>query len=223
LEKAVGRIARVVVPCVPHHIIQRGNRRQNVFFCEDDKWYYLKLLKKHGLESGIEYWAYCLMDNHVHLIAVPKYTNSFAVGFGEVNRKYTVRINLREDWRGYLWQGRFLSYPLDGCYLLAAIRYVELNPIRAGVVGKIEDYPWSSARAHILGIPDDLIEKDPLKYEIKDWRSFLSIMPAESEMHQIKKHMQTGRPLGDDSFLSKLENITGRILKPKKRGKRPKG
>jgi len=128
------RIARVVIPDIPHHIIQRGNRRQPVFFSDDDRSAYLDYLCLHAKPAGISIWAYCLMDNHVHLIAVPKHKASFADGFSESQKRYSRRINFRENWRGHLWEGRFKSYPLDEFHLYAAMRYVERNPVRAKIV-----------------------------------------------------------------------------------------
>ncbi|MGZ5495123.1 MAG: transposase, partial [Candidatus Aminicenantales bacterium] len=109
----MSRLPRVVVPGYPHHIVQRGNRRQIVFFQEQDRMFYLRLLRKYGSEAGIDFWSYCLMDNHVHIIAVPKRIDSFSRGLGRAHWKYTLSVNLREDWKGYLWQGRFYSCPLD--------------------------------------------------------------------------------------------------------------
>ena len=109
----MARFARVVVPGCPHHLIQRGNRRQRVFFSDEDKAFYLTLLGRQAERCGISVWAFCLMENHVHVIAVPEAKDSFARGFGEVQRRYTLVINTRENWKGFLWQGRFISYPLD--------------------------------------------------------------------------------------------------------------
>ena len=119
----MARIARIVIPGVPHHIIQRGNRRQDVFFCDEDRKRYLAILLEESGKAGLTYWAYCLMNNHVHLIAVPKDEKGLAKGIGETHRKYTKYINTREKWRGYLWQGRFMSCPLDEKHLYAAVRY----------------------------------------------------------------------------------------------------
>ena len=99
----------------------------------------------------VQVWAYCLMPNHVHLIAVPASSDGLRGAIGEAHRRYTTVINRREGWRGHLWQGRFASYVMDDRYTLAAARYVELNPVRAGLVARAEDYPCSSARAHLLG------------------------------------------------------------------------
>jgi putative transposase len=218
----VSRIARVVIPGIPHHIVQRGNRRQDVFFGDRDRQFYMHLLKKYGNAAGVTYWAYCLMDNHVHLVAVPKSPESFTRGLGVAHWKYTLSINIREDWRGYLWQGRFFSCPLDGRYLMAAIRYVEGNPVRAGLVTRAEDYPWSSARAHVFKHKDPLIEFCPVQHEIKDWSGFISIAVPERELKNLRKSTITGRPAGDLDFVERLETSTGRTLKLMKRGPKPR-
>jgi putative transposase len=216
------RIARVVIPDLPHHIVQRGNRRQKVFFSDQDRQFYMRLLKKYGDEAGVTYWAYCLMDNHVHLVAVPKSPESFTKGLGTAHWKYTLTINIREDWKGYLWQGRFFSCPLDGRYLIAAMRYVECNPVRAGLVARAEDYPWSSAHAHILKQKDPLIRNCAMQDEIKDWAGFLSKAVPECETNNLRRNTMTGRPAGDQDFVERLERITGRVLKIMKRGPKPR-
>src|SRR5580698_4015778 len=127
---------RIVVPDQPHHVIQRGNRRQQVFFYPGDKILYLKLLKEQAAKHCVEVWAYCLMDNHVHLVLFPKTQEGLAKAVAETNRQFTRCINARYDWRGYLWQGRFLSFVMDEAYLLRTLRYVENNPVRAGIVEK---------------------------------------------------------------------------------------
>jgi len=134
----MARLARVVAPGIPHHITQRGNRRQPVFLKEDDYRSYLQLMSQWCSKWRVSVWAYCLMPNHVHLIATPETEDGLARAIGEAHRRYTRMINFRENWRGYLWQGRFASYPLDEKYLLAAMRYIELNPVQARLV-KI---PW---------------------------------------------------------------------------------
>jgi putative transposase len=216
------RIARVVMPGVPHHIVQRGNRRQRVFFSDNDRRFYLRLLRKHAAEAGIAYWAYCLMENHVHFIAVPQKSDSLARGLGAAHWSYTLHVNIREDWKGYLWQGRFFSCPLDGSYLLAAMRYVECNPVRAGLVPRAEEYPWSSASAHVLKRDDPLIEKCLVQDEIKDWAGFLSIPAPEMEIGVLRQNTRTGRPAGNEDFIERLERSTGRTLRELKRGPKPR-
>jgi putative transposase len=216
------RIARLVIPGIPHHVIQRGNRRQPVFFSEGDKSLYLKILRTQGELKGIQFWAYCLMDNHVHFIAVPKFPDSFSRGIGETHRRYTNLINIRENWKGYLWQGRFLSFPLADLHLFACARYIERNPVRARLVQRPEDYKWSSARAHIFTIGDELISKNDPFSSIDDWSRFLRKEEIEEDVSTIRRHSRTGRPLGDENFVRRLEEITGRTLLIQRPGRKPK-
>ncbi len=137
----MARIARVVAPGMPHHVTQRGNRRQQTFFNDDDYRFYQTLMSEWCKANDVEIWAYCLMPNHIHLIAVPKTSDGLKLAIGEAHRRYTRRINFREGWRGHLWQGRFSSFIMDEKYLLACTRYIELNPVRAGFVKNPEDWP----------------------------------------------------------------------------------
>lgn len=219
----MARLARLVVPGMPHHITQRGNRRQQTFFNDGDYAAYLELMSQRCRERGVEIWSYCLMPNHVHLIAVPSTEDGLRWAIGSAHEHYTRRINFREQWRGYLWQGRFASFVLDEPYLLAAARYVELNPVRARLVARPGDWPWSSARAHLSGRDDCLVEVAPLLSMIGDWQAFLESAVPEEELRDIRRHSRTGRPLGDESFLERLEGMVGRALRPQKRGPKPKG
>jgi putative transposase len=216
----VPRIARVVIPDCPHHLIQRGNRRLKVFFSDEDKDFYLTLLKRQIDKHGISIWAFCLMENHVHLIAVPKTKESFAKGIGAAHMKYTHVINTREDWKGYLWQGRFITYPLDESYLYSAVRYVERNPVRARVVKRAEDYHWSSAATHIRSGRHPLLSPCPLEKSIKNWSAYLGQEDDKEEIKEFIRHEHTGRPLGSSNFVKALEELTGRVLAPKKQGRK---
>lgn len=216
----MARMARVVVPHIPHHITQRGNRSQKVFFSDKDKEYYIELLCKHALVWGVSFWAYCLMDNHVHLIAVPEKEESLARGIGDTHKYYTRMVNFRENWRGYLWQGRFSSFPLDEKYLYAAIRYIELNPVRAGIVRRAEDYKFSSASAHVYKKKEMLLSDNFMIKEVKDWKSFLEQGDDKNDAQLFERHSRIGRPLGKIEFIEKLEKITGRILTPGKPGRK---
>ncbi len=158
------------------------------------------------------------MPNHVHLIMVPAEDFSLCRAVGEAHRRYTLRINQRENWTGYLWQGRFSSFPLDNTHLLNAARYIEMNPVRAGLVDKPEKYVWSSARAHLRGEDDCLAKSTPLLDIAGDWRMLLSGGTSREEADKLRLHSRTGRPLGDDCFIEQLEELTGRELKPKKPG-----
>ena len=217
----MARIARVIAPGIPHHITQRGNRRQQTFFCDDDYKAYISLMAEWCLKCHVEIWAWCLMPNHVHLIAVPESENGLARAIGEAHRRYTRRINFREDWKGHLWQERFASFPMDETYLLAAARYVEMNPVAAGIVGNPAEYEWSSAKAHILGVDDKLAKVEPLLSIVGNWKNFLSLS-SEDEMLTFRKHEKTGRPLGKETFIDQLESVMERNLRPLKRGPKPK-
>jgi len=129
-----------------------------------------------------------------------------------------VPLNFRKGWRGYLWEGRFKSYPLDDKYLHAAVRYIEMNPVRAGMVKNAWDYEWSSAQAHILGEEDELITL-PEVLKVRDWKKYLEASISEEEKEALQKHSNTGRPLGSEKFITKLEKMLGRILRPQKGGR----
>ena len=217
----MARMARVVAAHYPHHIAQRGNRRQNTFFCADDYRYYIALMSEWCGKCGISIWAYCLMPNHVHLIAVPESEDGLRRGIGEAHRRYTRFINFREKWTGHLWQGRFLSFVMDEQYLLSATRYVELNPVKAGLVSAPETYLWSSARAHLQGGDDALVKVAPMLQLVNDWHNFLANGISAEEYDVFQKHERTGRPLGSKGFVTGLENVLSRILNPQTGG-RPK-
>jgi putative transposase len=214
----MARLARVVIPGKPHHITQRGNRRQPTFFCDEDYAAYVEWMGHWCHERGVAIWAYCLMPNHVHLIAVPPAQDSLRLAIGEAHRRYTRRINFREGWRGHLWQGRFASFVMDEPYLLAAARYVELNPVRAKLVVAPSDYPWSSARAHIKRKDDGLVEVAPLLELAGNWRRLLNSAVSEEQLRDFRAHERTGRVLGDEDFQRRLEKKLGRVLRRQKPG-----
>lgn len=216
----MARIARAVAAGYPHHITQRGNRRQQTFFCDEDYKVYISLMSNWCKKFKVEIWAYCLMPNHVHIIAVPESEEGLRSAIGEAHRRYTRHVNFREGWRGHLWQGRFSSYPMDESYLLAAVRYVEINPVRAGLVKEPWSYLWCSAHAHLTGVDDNLVKVAPLLEIVKDWRGFLLSAISEKEMEELRKHERTGRPLGNERFVEKLEGALGRILGRQKPGRK---
>jgi putative transposase len=218
----MARLARVVAPGLPHHVTQRGNRRQTVFFSDADYAAYRALVAEHCAAAGVAVWGYCLMPNHVHLILVPPDEDALRRALGETHRRYTRRVNLREDWRGYLWQGRFASFVMDERHLLAAARYVELNPVRAKLVRRARDWRWSSARAHLAGKDDALVAVAPLLALAPDWRAFLAEGPGDDRLEALRRHARTGRPLGSERFIEGLEARLGRPLKAAKRGRKPK-
>ncbi|NTV15630.1 MAG: transposase [Desulfobulbaceae bacterium] len=213
----MARIGRVVIPNYPHHITQRGNRRQEVFFSDDDYQAYLDLMAEWCLRCKVQIWAYCLMPNHVHLICVPKSEIGLARGIGEAHRRYTRLINFQQGWRGHLWQDRFASFVMDEQHLLTAARYVEWNPVKAGLVQQPGDYRWSSAAAHLAGENDALVKVRPLLKIAGNWADFLA-PNREDEEELLRRHERTGRPLGSARFVGRVEKLAGRILAPQKPG-----
>ena len=217
----MARIARIIAAGIPHHVTQRGNRRMTTFFRDEDYLAYIALMAEWCRKYDVEIWAYCLMPNHVHLIAVPGTDDGLRRGIGEAHRRYSRMINFRENWRGHLWQGRFASFPMDERYLLAAARYVEMNPVRAHLTTDAGSWPWSSARAHLTCTDDQLVKVAPLLEMAGDWKTFLDGAAEEEHVSDIRKHERTGRPLGSEGFVERLESALDRFLKRGKPG--PKG
>lgn len=213
------RIARLVVPGIPHHVTQRGVRRMETFFGDGDYRAYVTLLAEWSAKAGTEIWAWCLMPNHVHLVLVPSDEDGLRRSLGETHRRYTRRINRREDWRGHLWQERFHSYPMDERHLLACVRYVELNPVRAGLVAQPRDWRWSSARAHLGGSDDGVTRLAPLQQRVPDWKAFLAGGLEEDMLEAVRKHQRSGHPLGSTDFSAMLEERLGRKVMPRRRGR----
>ena len=143
------------------------------------------------------------MPNHVHLIAVPESEDGLRRGRGEAHRRYTRHINSRENWRGHLWQGRVTSYVMDEKYLIAAARYIELNPVRAKLTKYSEEYPWSSSTAHLKRCNDRLVSVKPLFTLVDNWSEFLRGGLTNEEVKVLRKHERNGRPLGSKEFIKK--------------------
>ena len=207
------RQARVVIPGVAHHVTQRGNRRQRTFFCDADYRTYLRLAAEAFALHEVEVWAYCLMPNHVHLIAAPKRPEALAAAVGATHVRYTRQVNLRERWTGYLWQGRFASFPMDEEHLRQCLRYVALNPVRAGLVARAIDWPWSSARAHLEGRPDPLLTPGAAAERLGEDMAQAFEVDLEAEaLRKLRRASSTGRPLGAAAWVKALETSTGRRL-----------
>ena len=211
-----------MVPELPHHIIQRGNRRQKVFFNEDDYGEYLRLLNSYSHKFKVDILAYCLMPNHIHLIAVPQRDGNLARAIGETHRNYTRFINFREKWRGYLWQGRFSSYVLDEGYLLTATRYILLNPVKAKITKEPWDYKWSSARHHMMRDNSFPVKDSLLRGLVGNWEKFLNMASGDDDVRLLQLHERTGRPLGGNSFIEKLEAFLKINLKKRRAGRKKK-
>jgi putative transposase len=198
------RAARLVLPGIPHHVTQRGNRRQQTFFSEADYALYLKLLRFWCGKAGTAIWAWCLMPNHVHLVLVPGRADGLAGALGATHRRYTWEINQREGWRGHLWQSRFASVAMDDAHLHVCLRYVELNPVRAGLAERPEQWRWSSARAHLGLDQDGVTELEPMRARIDDWRALLDSGLGDGERDAIRAGERSGRPLCGPAFVEQL-------------------
>jgi putative transposase len=218
----MGRIARLVAPGVPHPITQPGNRRQETFFREDDYHSYISNLAEWSQRCSVQIWAYCLMPNHVHLVAVPGSLSALGASIGEAHKRYTRTVNEREGWKGHPWQGRFFSYPVDEVFLLIAVRHIETNPVHSDLAASADHYPWSSARAHLNGHDDELVKVKPLLDRIQNWRDFLSGPAPERQVDALRRHEKTGRPLGTTAFVRQLEKDLNRKLVKQKPGPKPK-
>jgi putative transposase len=218
----MSRTARIIVPNFPYHVTQRGNYRQAVFENDRDLQIYLTWIKEYSDKYGLKIWTYCLMSNHVHFVAVPMHSDSLSRTFNHAHMRYSQYFNNKKGQSGHLWQGRFYSCCLDETHLFAAVRYVENNPVRAGLVENAEDYPWSSAPGHIYAREkqeNPILSRDmPLLKMIPDWREFLLEEEEISILNKLRSCTLSGLPAGTDCFISILEGILG-----KKIAKRPKG
>lgn len=217
----MARMPRVVVPGYPHHVTQRGNRRMKTFFSDSDYQLYLELLSKYKDDAEVEIWAYCLMPNHTHIVAVPHREDSLASLFRQVHRHYSRHINIRENWRGHLWQERFHSFVMDEQYLMTAVRYVELNPLRAHLCSTLAAWPWSSYHSHVNGIEDGVVTISPMLERVSRWDEYIHDTVQLSD-NEFRKHGSTGRPAGAENFIDLIEAITGRELRRRKPGPQSK-
>ncbi len=218
------RTARIVIPDLPYHITQRGNYRQDIFQDNEDRLSYLSWINDYSKKYKLSIFAYCLMDNHVHFIAIPRKEDSLAKVFSISHMRYSQYFNKKKNASGHLWQGRFYSCVLDEGYLLAALRYVERNPVRAGIVRKPWRWKWSSAGVHV-GQGEGVINLENITTLIdttaEEWKEYIDLDENEEKVEDIRKHTLLGRPLGTKDFIAKLGKRIGRVLNVLPRG-RPK-
>ena len=215
------RIARVIMPGLPHHVTQRGNRRMDVFFDDEDRRRYLSLLGRYAERHGLAIWAYCLMSNHVHFVAVPSGESSLGCTFRDTHQAYAAWLNRKVGESGHLWQGRYFSCVLDAPHMWSCVRYVERNPVRAGLVDRAEDWPWSSAAAHCGGRANPLLSPVEMPWPVPDWSAYLAD-EDDADITAIRHQTKTGRPCGSQPFIENLESALSRHLRPKKRGPKPR-
>ena len=218
----MARLARLVVPGLPHHVTQRGNGRARTFFDDDDYALYRDLLAQACREADVEVWAWCLMPNHVHLILVPADEDGLRQALAGTHRRYAGIIHARRKRTGHFWQGRFGSVVMAEEHLAAAVRYVSLNPARARLVARAQDWRWSSVRAHLYGRDDRLTTRGPVIERFSPFREFLDEPPDPAALERLRAAESVGRPLGDREFLARLERLAKRTLQPRKRGPKPR-
>jgi putative transposase len=218
----MARLARVVVPGLPHHVTQRGIGRARTFFSNVDYALYRDLLAESCRAAGVEVWAWCLMPSHVHLILVPSDRDGLRRALAPVHRRYAGIMPARRKRSGHFWRGRFGAVVLDEDHLAAALRYVSLNPVRARLVRRAQDWRWSSTRAHLSGKADGLTARAPIKARFRAFADLLASKPDADMFARLRAAESIGRPLGNDRFLTRLERLTKRRLKPGKRGPKPK-
>ena len=216
----MARLARVVVPGLPHHVTQRGNGKAQTFFEDDDYRLYRDLLADACRVAKVEVWAWVLMPNHAHLILVPSDADGLRRALAPVHRRYAGHVHARRRLTGHFWQGRFGSVVMDEDHLAAAFRYVSLNPVRARLARRAEDWPWSSVHAHLSGRSDGLTTVAPALSRFPRFADLLELGPDEAAFARLRRAESVGRPVGADAFVAELETATSRALKPAKRGRR---
>jgi len=219
----MARLARFVVPGLPHHVTQRGNGRQQTFFGEADYAAYRDLLAHHCAAHGVAVWSWVLMPNHVHLVLVPDHADALRAALSKVHRAYAGRVHAREKRTGHFWQGRFGCVAMDEPHLMTALRYVALNPVRARLVERAQDWRWSGV--HALLDPergDGLTHTEPVLERIPNFAALLRSGEDAHLSEALRRAETTGRPLGSSAFLDRVEAILGRNPRPAKRGPKPK-
>lgn len=217
----MARLARTSIPGIPHHVTQRGNGRAQTFFDDGDYRFYLDRLGEHCRAARVGVWAWVLMPNHVHLILVPQDADGLRHALSRVHRAHAGRVHARLGRSGHFWQGRFGCVAMDEAHLMSALRYVALNPVRAGLVERPEDWRWSSVHAQLGRVAGDgVTDTAPVHERYPDFASLLADDDADG-FQALRRAESIGRPLGDAGFLERLEALTGRRLRRQKPGRKP--
>ena len=217
----MSRIARLVVPGLPHHITQRGNGRRQIFYSDADYLTFRDLLAASCKVANVACWAYVLMPNHIHAILVPKDEDGLRAALAPVHRRYAGLINARQKKTGHFWQGRYGAAVMDESHLAAAFHYIMRNPVEAGLAATPAKYKWSSAAAYLRGVDDGLTQTRPMFSRLPDIKSFLNSEGIELNELIVRDDETIGRPRGDAKFIRSLERKTGRDLMPERRGPKP--
>jgi putative transposase len=219
---SMARFARVIAVEVAHHVTQRGNARQFILSGDGDREVYLGLLRENMEKHQASLIGYCLMSNHVHLVMVPHRTDGLAKALKQTHGRYAAYWNAKHCSSGHVWQGRYYSCPLDRGHLWEALRYTELNPVRAGLIAEAEGWTWSSAPVHCGVTPANgwlAMEEWKGRWDVSSWRNYLDAGETESERLAIRQCTHTGRPLGSKEFVHELEEAANRPLAPRKGGR----
>ena len=222
----MARAARVIVAGCPHHVTQRGNNRQDVFFVDDDRRVFLELLGEAAERFAVTVEGYCLMTNHVHVVATPQTAEGLAAAMKRTNQLYAQYVNRLHGRSGHLWQNRFFSCALDKEHFWAALAYVERNPVRAHLVRRAWQWPWSSAAAHVgEAAAAELVDVAAWRKRVSPaaWRERLTERQDEAEVLRLRLWTSRGRPLGSDAFVARVELLLGRRLRPLAHGRPRKG
>ena len=215
------RAARVVVRKLLHHVTQRGNHRAEVFFDDEDRYFFLEQLVHYTMQARVFIVSYCLMTNHTHLLLIPSDETGLAKALKPLPMRYSQHLNYRFKHTGLNWQGRFFSAPLDATHSLNALRYVAENPVRAGLVVRPEEYQWSSAKCHISGDPNPYITAPDrwLKKASQALATTGSGLLCPHKCDQLRWATLMNLPVGESSFIGGLERLTGRQLFARSRGR----
>ncbi len=224
------RVARIIADNLPCHITQRGNNRQDVFLDDEDYSRYLSFLKQLSSKYNLRVLGYCLMRNHVHLIVLSQKASLLAKAIGGTHFRYAQYFNKKYRQSGHLWQNRFYSAVLEQMYLVSAMRYIERNPLRVGAATHPEQYPWSSAGAHVTGKSTDDILDMKTWGKLVDAGNWKDVLRDDTDVgfeKEVRRHTMTGRPCGSDRFIHRLERQLGRRVRAlpigRPRKNKPKG
>jgi putative transposase len=227
----MARLGRYFLPDQPLHVIQRGNNREPVFFCDEDYKRYRAWLAEAAGRHGCAVHAYALMTNHVHLLATPRDAHSLPRLMQSLGRRYVRAINSAYRRTGTLWEGRYRAPPIDSeAYFLACCRYIELNPVRAGMAARAGDYPWSSWRAHALGAPDPLVAEHALYRALggtaaarqEAYRALFDAPLDEGFIGDLRAATNGGWALVDARFKRQIAHALRRRVAPLPKGRRAK-
>ena len=224
----MARKPRMYLPGIPAHVAQRGNNRAVCFFCDDDYLFYLELLRQGLNRFGVYLHAYVLMTNHVHLLMTPERENSISRLMQHLGRNYVRYINKHYRRSGTLWEGRHKGSLVDvDTYLLTSYRYIEMNPVAAGMVTTPDEYRWSSYRYHAFGTPNRLITDHPVfdalgQYEQQRQHAYRELFRSqipERDIHHLRECLACNFPLGNDRFRQEIETILARRVGHPRRGR----